>query len=278
MSLAYERLLTNYEQSADAAHSEAEIALAALKGVWLEQARKDRGDIADIERKTSEFYSGNSDLFATVNNTTGDTPKQLQDFYDFVDHYGTEFADGKVIDVGCGDGLRITSPMAQALPDAKIIGIDIRPPAPDVNPRVVFRKGDICNLDDEPNKEAQLVTAHWSVVNDLLARSQQLRAFSEVARVLSPGGLFYFDVPSLEGKGGYEVQARQYASTNPGELFGRMQRTFPGNRTKQFHIYPFTELKAMLDLHGFNVEQQTLWNTKMGQARRTIVARLVSAP
>lgn len=272
MTHAYHDLLRTYEQNP--ANETGRTALAGLGEHWHRAAADDdQGRVAMATAELDDFYCDNEVLYATVNNTTGDTEKQLGDLQRFVATYAGELTCGSVVDIGCGNGVRITVPMAGMLPGCEVMGVDHRVPDITDGPgNLRFKAGDFAELPVD-DRSVQLATAHWSVLNDLVLRKQQLGAMDELRRVIVPGGLFYFDVPSLEGEYGYADLADAYRATHPDEPYGMLRRRFPGGREKQFYIYPKAELDAILDYSGFSIEQSDDWVTHSHQARRTVVAR-----
>jgi ubiquinone/menaquinone biosynthesis C-methylase UbiE len=156
------------------------------------------------------------------------------------------------------------------------MGIDRVLPEGPKPENVSFAKGDFTKI-PLADSSVNVVTAHWSVINDLAARSLHVPGFGEVARVLKKGGEFYFDVPYLEGgEGSWEKAAQEYHQKNPDQPYGIIKADFPGGRSKEFYIYPEAELEAMLKASGFEVKKEEAWRTEAGKPRKVIVAKLVN--
>jgi|GEM_PF-6657697 len=240
---------------------------------WKMQAKADSSELNEINRLTHDFYSGNELLYKTVNETTGDTNRQLGDFINFLKKHRIEFKDGTILDIGCGNGERITTHTAQYLNETEVIGLDLDPPATVAKTynNLCFIKADTASI-PIANNSVNLVSAHWSVLNDLVHRSQQMKTFSEIKRVLIPNGYLYFDVPVLEGLGGYEALAKDYHLQDRKSLKGTVRVEFPGNRSKLFYIYPKSELTALLQYHGFHVISLENWQSRSGARRLTVIA------
>ncbi len=275
----YQRLLEVYSHTdIDSAHLRA-LALTVLHNTWT-QEEKNGGKVKDVISATEEFYKKNEELFANANETTGDTTQQLAHFEEYVIHRAQNGRPiyGVVVDMGCGDLKRITNKMGEILPDTKIVGVDLLIPENKPAENVFVAQG---NFTDIPVKSSsvQLVTAHWSVINDLTERKMHREAFDEVARVLVPGGEFYFDVPHLEGEGGWADAATQYHQAHREEPYGMIRVQFGKEegerREKNFYIYPEAELEALLETAGFEVVTEKEWKTESGMPRKTYVMRLM---
>lgn len=251
------------------------VLLVFLRYCWHRQSACVSHDaVAAAHEETKRFYTANHLLYETVNETTGDTEQQLADFLQLTLQYSNELAGHTVLDIGCGDGIRMTLPMASLLGRSHIKGVDyIKPTVEYLPDNLSFVTGSLDQLPVQ-DKSVRLVTAHWSVLNDLIYRDDQLKALSEIVRVLQFGGLFYFDVALLEGANAYEKQARQYKSDHSDEQYGTIKRTFPGNKTKKFYIYPLTELFALLASFNLTVLNTNKWETRSGQPRITMLLQL----
>lgn len=271
----YARLLEHYRQTPDATMRR--LGRDALIRFWQAQSNNEVETQEEVDQQTKAFYSSNELLYATANQTTGDTPKQLGDFAEFAGRFYPGLRGATIADIGCGDGARITAPMARMLSESCIIGIDHAiPELKDKPDNLSFKLG---RFNDLPFKDSELAlaTAHWSVANDLLLRSTQLEAFAELRRVLADGGFFYTDVPTIEGEFGYLDAAKEYHAKNPDAPFGMIEREFPGDRSKRFYIYPLAELSAMLESFDFEIIDIQQWTTQGKQSRATLSARLNKA-
>jgi SAM-dependent methyltransferase len=96
-------------------------------------------------------------------------------------------ANGEICDLGCGPGQ-----IARYLRDqgAAVFGLDLSPKmveqARRLNPDITFREGDMLAL-DLPGNSLAGIAAFYAIVN--IPKESQPRAFSEIARVLKPGGM-----------------------------------------------------------------------------------------
>ena len=268
----YRQLLEVFKQSQGDPRLRA-LALTTLENQWGQEIKKeDVGVLRQVLVEGDRFYEGNKALFRGASETTGDTEAELRRFQEYL---GQSTVKGVVLDIGCGDGRRITAPMAKLFEgEASVIGIDRVKPTAEIRDNLGFAQGDITHL-PFPAESTELVTAHWSVVNDLLLRKQELGTFDEVARVLRSGGEFYFDVPYLEGgEGSWEEKAKTFREEHPASRFGMIVADFPGERAKHFQIFPESELDAMLESSGFSLSKKEVWRTKAGKPRLTYVAKL----
>jgi len=140
---------------------------------------------------------------------------------------------GDVCDLGCGPGH-----IARALRDAgvEVFGLDLSPQAliqaRRLNPNIAFREGNMLSLELDDGALAG-IAAFYSIVN--LGSELLPAAFSEMARVLAPGGLLL-----LAFHIGDEV-------IRPEELWGwRISMEF-------FHFEPQVVLRT-LEAAGFVIE------------------------
>jgi ubiquinone/menaquinone biosynthesis C-methylase UbiE len=105
-----------------------------------------------------------------------------------LDHFAARIPKaGQVCDIGCGPGQ-----VARYLHDAgvSIWGVDLSPAmvnqARKLNPGMLFREGNMMAL-DLPNASLSAITAFYAIVN--ISKASLPLVFSEMARVLHPGGL-----------------------------------------------------------------------------------------
>ncbi len=273
----YQKILNVYKGEGSDPHVDA-VALQILKKSWLEQANTaDKSAIQHVYEASDSFYAKNEELFSSASETTGDTTKELDHFRQYLiqRELSHKPVTGIVLDMGCGDGERITRPMANALQgQAHVVGIDRMLAAKKSEENMSFVQGDFTQIPLADNS-VDLVTAHWSVINDLASRKLQLESFEELARVLKEGGEFYFDVPYLEGgEGSWEEAAKEFHQEHPDQPYGMIHATFPNGRNKEFYIYPEKELRALMEQVGFTISQAEGWRTESGKPRKTFIARL----
>ncbi|HUN83371.1 MAG TPA: methyltransferase domain-containing protein [Terracidiphilus sp.] len=140
---------------------------------------------------------------------------------------------GEVCDLGCGPGH-----IARRLHDdgVRVIGLDLSSQmvaqARRLNPDIPFREGNMLAL-DLPSASLAGITAFYAIVNlqvDLLPT-----AFSELARVLAPGGLLL-----LAFHLGSDV-------IRPGELWGQPFRM-------EFYHFERDTIDQLLEDAGFSIE------------------------
>src|SRR5687767_7990232 len=138
----YGELLRTYELATDT--EAARIALGGLCSYWhQEAAQDDPGRIDVATTQLDDFYRDNDALYATANSTTGDTDRQISDLKRFTTEYSGELTCGSVADIGCGNGTRITVPMATMLSNCDVVGIDHRvPDITDGPSNLSFKTGD----------------------------------------------------------------------------------------------------------------------------------------
>lgn len=270
----YQQLLEVFSQERTA-EEERTMALALLRHFWQEQARREKRSLDSVYQETDRFYDKYEEMNRQVDGTTGDTEKQLELLREFLKQQETS---GITLDVGCGNCERITIPMAEMV-KGSIIALDRQDLKEEqrakLPPKIKFIQADLGHI-LLPDETVDLITANWSVINDLLTRPQQESAFRELARVLKKGGKFYLDVPHLEGgEGSWENEAKEYKKNHPGSLYGTIRVTFPGGFTKEFYIYPEKELKALLEGAGFGNIKSLYWQTRSGKPRISLTAELV---
>jgi len=253
------------------------LAQSILERVWEREEAREKIDTAkSILKESDEFYeSYDKKLYDQVNETTGDTQQQLSQFEAYLQRRASEGlpVTGNVLDMGCGDGNRITKEMAKMLP-GQVTGIDRRLPLPTEENTAHFAQGDFTKI-PLPENSVELATAHWSVLNDLVARSLQKKSLGELQRVMKLGGEFYFDIPYLEGgEGSWMETAQGFKKDNPQASLGDIIAVFPEGDKKKFHIYPEGELRALLESAGFSIAYRNEWTTGGGRKRLTMIARL----
>lgn len=103
-------------------------------------------------------------------------------------------AGGRVLDIGCGVG-RMTIPMAAALPQCQLVGIDISPAmiahAQRLAPAVQWLVSDGRTI---PDAVGQLVAAYSVIVFQHIPVAAQAAYIRQVAERLVPGGRFRFQI------------------------------------------------------------------------------------
>lgn len=103
----------------------------------------------------------------------------------------------RILDVGCGYG-RIAIPLLKKGYD--VCGIDLsanfikelKKELPSENSRRKFRVADMCDLPFN-DKTFDVALCLWSVFDELLLRKEQVKALSEMRRVLKRGGLAFIE-------------------------------------------------------------------------------------
>lgn len=253
------------------------LVLSRIVQTWMEDMGEEIqhvDKILDQIHATDSFYQNNIDLYETADTTTGDTPEERKRLADFLQKYGIT---GRVLDAGCGDPAdRLTGFIADELQGkGEVVGVDRQEPhISQKRDNLHLMAGDITDL-PYSNGFFDACTANWSVLNEWKSRSVQQRGFSEMARVLKPGGHFFFDVPHLEGgEGSWMDQAKLHHEQYPDDHFGMITAEFPGGRVGSFFIYPEAELKAQLEANGFSIQDIQYWRTQAGKPRMAIIARM----
>jgi len=114
----------------------------------------------------------------------------------------------RVLELGCATGGNLI-PMAEGLPGARLLGIDLSGPQVEAGNRLIahlglsnvrLRQGDILNLDpgsDPDLRELDFVIAHG--VYSWVPPSVQERLLWLARRLLAPGGIFYVSYNVLPG-------------------------------------------------------------------------------
>jgi ubiquinone/menaquinone biosynthesis C-methylase UbiE len=142
--------------------------------------------------------------------------------------------DGQVCDMGCGPG-HVTRYLHDA--GVRIWGLDLSTAmvaqATTLNQGMVFREGNMLAL-DLPDASLSAITAFYAIVN--LSKRSLPAVFSEMARVLRPGGLLL-----LAFHTGDEVIREE-------ELWG-----FP--ISMDFLLYQPSEIASLLREAGFVIEE-----------------------
>lgn len=148
--------------------------------------------------------------------------------------------DGRVLDVGCGDGLEIRT-IARKEPKLSYFGIDkdrkAIAKAKKLNEKINFQVGNAEKL-PYPNSYFSLVYS----LEVLEHVNNPDLVFKEVKRVLKPGGKFFFTTP-LEGDKNnfYGILYQKFNYDPHRELFGHIQK------------FSYLWLKKKIEKHGFKV-------------------------
>lgn len=245
-----------------------------IKIFWFFQSRVydnniNKKDLISLQT----FYNDNSTLYLKIDETTGDHHKQCSDIKAFLGEHKQDLYGESIIDLGCGDGKRISLMIAKILENSHVMGIDLV--SPNKFPKaknLQFTKSNIIDMPFVEDNSIKLATANWSVLNDILTRRSQVAFFKELSRVIKPGGFFYCDIPSFEGKYGYSIEANKYKKKHPHILFGSIEKSFD-DRKKIFYIYTNEEIETFLNIYGFHILKNTQWLTSsQNLTRRTIIA------
>jgi ubiquinone/menaquinone biosynthesis C-methylase UbiE len=168
----------------------------------------------------------------------------------------------RVLDVGCGNGYSTLCYAAQV--NAEFVGIDFVPEMISgaqelsrqfrTNGKVTFHEGDVTEL-DFPSGTFDTVISQRCLLN-LPSREKQWQAFSEISRVLKPGGLYLMMEGTLQGlermnemraKFGLEPIHEADPKTNPfsmkfdeDELAGKLAQYFSRvEMVQRFGMYYF---------------------------------------
>lgn len=276
---------------------------ARMEARWYKeiQAQREGGSsLYDSARLSEAFYAAYVEMNTDASETTGDTARERSRLMTFIDKLPQG---SSVFDAGCGDGERITEYVAAARPDLRITGVDLLAPEEKshmgVDGNVLYKQGDLTNLEEFPNAQFDAVMSNWSVVCDILARKDQIQMFREFSRILQEGGQLYIDIPWLEGgDGSWEEAAKAFQQEHPGGEYpyGMIEAPFQKEDgtvlVKKFDIYPYQELVSLLEQAGLEVvnplqkgSQQARgadspyespgWRTggEMSKPRITIIAR-----
>jgi ubiquinone/menaquinone biosynthesis C-methylase UbiE len=141
---------------------------------------------------------------------------------------------GEVCDMGCGPG-HVAGYLKAA--GVSVWGLDLSSgmveQARKLNPDIRFREGNMLSLDLADGALAG-IAAFYSIVN--IPKSSLPAVFSEMARVLEPGGILF-----LGFHAGDEVLREE-------ELWG-----FP--ISMDFFFFPASEIQKLLELAGLKVEE-----------------------
>ncbi len=270
----YLRLLGLFDESDEGSNMQT-LLLSMIEQYWRDDVVREstgmkKSSVSVLDR-IKGFYDGNKELFETAAETTGDTQTELQALEKFFNTF--EKIDGYVLDLACGDRKRITEPMAEMLRGkAKgVIGMDIWSPGENTVDGLHVVQGDIGSI-PLASDSVDVATLNWSPPNDWVSRTEQLVNFDEIGRVMKANGVIRLDVAHLEGGEGSWMKTVTEQHSDGAEKFGDMKVMFPGGREGEFHIYPASELRAMLTNAGFGNIALTRWTTKSGKPRVVITA------
>jgi len=160
--------------------------------VNVEAADGDTAAIKDSIKEVYEFIAAEYD--ERIPGLTPADERFTESEMDFV--LSKVRATDRVLDMGCGTG-RFTIPLASRA--AEVVGLDLTPAMLEqarqnaakarTNPQ--FQQGDMCSL-PFPDASFDLVTSMLALMH--IPPSDRPRVFSEVARVLRPGGRAVFGV------------------------------------------------------------------------------------
>lgn len=152
-----------------------------------------------------------------------------------LDRFATQVrTDGHVCDMGCGPG-HVARYLKQA--GISVWGLDLSPGMVDqarrLNPSIQFREGNMLAL-NLPDGSLAGIAAFYAIVN--ISRSSLPIVFSEMARVLEPGGILF-----LAFHAGDDVLREE-------ELWGHPISI-------DFFFFQPLEIRQMLEAIGFMVEE-----------------------
>jgi SAM-dependent methyltransferase len=119
-------------------------------------------------------------------------------------------ADGRVLDLGCGDG-RVTLPLARR--GFAIVGLDLserligaaRDEAGRQNVRIPYVVGSMLRLPFDREAFVALICL-WSAFHELVTRDEQLLAIGEMRRVLAAGEFALIEGPVFEEASDDEIR------------------------------------------------------------------------
>jgi SAM-dependent methyltransferase len=165
-------------------------------------------------------------------------------------------ADGRILDVGCGQG-RLTLPLAEALPQATVVGVDVSQEAlAAARAHVAARRIEnvelhaadaVAFLSKEPDSSADLVL--FLEVTQWMERYRE--GLGEIARVLKPRGPLFASLRSQyyqllkEVRGSRLEAARTARDVRSGQL---------GDIPVRFNWHTVEDVRTLFAEFGFEIE------------------------
>jgi ubiquinone/menaquinone biosynthesis C-methylase UbiE len=191
---------------------------------------------------------------------------EIQEVMDHVGSLSMAFEHDRALDFGCGVG-RLTQALATRFND--VWGVDIAPSMIEVANRYNRHPG-TCHYflndgsDLERFDDASFDFIYSNIVLQHMQPKDQRRYLAELIRVLAPGGLFVFQLPSAplplpEPKGGWQRLRRRIKSITPSPVlvpYRRVRRELAGlGRGPRMEMWgqPEEEVRRYLASHGARV-------------------------
>lgn len=194
---------------------------------------------------------------------TGSVPEKYDKYLGpfLFEHFAAVLADkliqykpSKILDIACGTGI-VTKKIAEILPEARVIGLDLNPDMIEYGKKTIggkfpieWKVSDAENLPFD-NETLDAVTCQFGI----MFFPDKVRVINEVMRVLKPNGIFIFNTwDSLQKndimKIADEVMGRIF-SDNPPDFY---KIPFSFYDTKEIH-----ELLSQLCFKDINIEYVT---------------------
>jgi len=155
-------------------------------------------------------------------------------------------AEGLGLDLGCGDGILTDILFNRVGKTPRLVGIDLDPLETEAAAAYPFyERIHTCPADAIPEADG---TFDYVVSNSVLEHIPDLESvIREVARVLKPGGRFYFTVP---GPGFHENLRGSVIGVDRSRYLADLDR-----RLAHFHYLSSADWAAMCDRHGLRLDQ-----------------------